>query len=161
MLRGRLGAYRERIRTEFRAVFAEHHTPTEIAGSFAFGIFVTTLPTFGVGILVFIVIAYRFDRVSKLALFASILILNPIAKWGVYAVSFWLGTHLLGPAPGVSPSGVTLAAGPDIAVRVLVGTLILAVSFAAIGYVVVYRVVIEYRRRELELVDVVVDELTD
>lgn len=154
-------AFHARVEAAFNAAFAEAHTPREIAGSFAFGTFVTTLPTFGTGLLLFVAIAYRFDRVSKLALFVPVVILNPMAKWGVYAASFWLGSRLLGPAPGVSYTTLSVAAGPEIALRVLLGNVVLAVVFGAIGYVVVHRLVREYRRREFDLVELVAIEAVE
>lgn len=154
-MRWGLRASHARVKTAVNAAFAETHTPREIAGSFAVGTFVTTLPTLGTGLLLFVVIAYRFDRVSKLALFLPVVILNPMAKWGVYAASFWLGSRLLGSTPGVSRTTVSFAAGPELVLRLLVGNLILAVVFATLGYVVVHRLAREYRRREFDLVDLV------
>ena len=96
MFREKLSSYRAGIKAEFEAISAEDHPPHDIAASFAIGIFITSLPTLGTGLLLFLVIAYLFERVSKIALFASVLVLNPVAKWGVYAASFWIGALLLG-----------------------------------------------------------------
>lgn len=90
MLRERAAAHRAEIRSELEAISAEDHPPHDVAASFATGVFITTLPTLGTGLLLFGVIVYLFDRVSKVALFASVLVLNPAAKWGVYVASFWL-----------------------------------------------------------------------
>ena len=151
MIRRRVARTRERVRTKLEAAFVEEHTPQEVAVSFAIGVFLTALPTLGVGLLVFVVLAAVFERLSKLALFASVLILNPVVKWGVYATSFWLGTRLLGPAPGVTLDGVSPSAGPEILLRLWVGNLILAAVFAVIGYAVALRLVNEYRRRAGDL----------
>lgn len=153
MFRERLSSYRIRVRSELDAAFAEEHPPHDVATSFAIGVFVTTLPTLGAGLLLFVAIAYLFDRISKLALFASVVVLNPVVKWGVYAVSFWLGTRLLGPVSGVTVSEVSFSAGPEIAVRLLVGNLILAVVFTVVGYVVVLRLVREFRRRDIDVAE--------
>lgn len=157
-MRGGLRAFYTRVRTAFEAAFAEAHTPHEVAGSFAFGTFITTLPTLGTGLLLFVAVAYRYDRVSKLALFVPVVILNPLAKWGVYAASFWIGSHLLGPTPGVSRTAISFSAGPEIVLRLLVGNVVLTVVFATLGYVVVHRLVREYRRREIDLIDLVAAE---
>lgn len=158
MIRRRLAAYHRRIRARFEAAFEESHTAHEIAASFGFGTFVTTLPTLGTGLLLFVAVAYRFDRVSKLALFVPVVVLNPIAKWGVYAASFWLGSRLLGPTRGATFTDVSFSAGTEVALRLLVGNVVLAVVFACVGYVVVHRLVREYRRREIDLVDLVFEE---
>lgn len=157
MIRGRLTAYRRRIRSKFEAAFVESHTPHEIAASFTVGTFVTALPTLGAGLLLFVAVAYRFDRVSKLALFVPVVILNPVAKWGVYAASFWVGSRPLGPAGSATLAGVWIPASREIAVRLLVGNVVLAAGFACVGYVVVHRLVREHRRREIDLVEFVFD----
>lgn len=158
MLRRRLAAYRDRVRAEFEAAFEQAHTPHEIATSFAIGTFVTTLPTLGTGLVVLVVVAYRFGRLSKLALFVPVVLLNPLAKWGVYGASFWLGSRLLGPTGGVALTDVSLSASREIAIRLLVGNVVLAVVFACVGYAVVLRLVREHRRRELDLVELVFEE---
>lgn len=161
MISRRLGAYRDRVRTTFEEAFAESHTPHEIAASFGFGTFVTALPTLGTGLLLFVVVAYRVERVSKLALFVPVVLLNPMAKWGVYGASFWLGSRLLGRADGVTFADLSLSASREIALRLLVGNVVLAVVLAGAGYVVVHRLVREYRQREIDLVEMVLDEPAD
>jgi uncharacterized protein len=153
MLRERVTAYRRAVRSELEAVSAEDHPPHDIAASFAIGVFITALPTLGTGLLLFVAIVYLFDRVSKLALFASVVVLNPAAKWGVYAASFWIGTLLLGPVPGVSPADVSFGAGPGIVARLLLGNVLLAVVFTVIGYVLALRFVRAYRGHEIGIAE--------
>lgn len=150
MLRERGAAYRAEIRSELEAISAEDHPPHDVAASFATGVFITTLPTLGTGLLLFGVIVYLFDRVSKVALFASVLVLNPAAKWGVYVASFWLGALLLGPVPGITRSDVSFSAGPDVVARLLVGNAVLSVLFTLVGYVIAFRFVRAYRRRAID-----------
>lgn len=134
-----------RIRDELERSFAEHHTPREVAGSFSLGAFITMLPTLGTGLLLFVVIAYVSDRVNKIALFASVIVFNPVVKWGVYAASFTLGVLILGPVEGVSLQQVSLSAGPEIVIRLLVGNLVLAVVATVASYFIVYRLTVKYR----------------
>ena len=157
MLPERIVAYRERVRAALETAFEVERPPNDVAASFAVGVFITALPTFGAGLLLFVVLATAVDRISKLALLASVVVLNPVVKWGVYAASFWLGNRILGPAPGTTLSEVSFSAGPDIVARLLVGNLILAVVFTVVGYVVVLRLVCAFRRRRIELEDAVPD----
>jgi len=162
MIRARVGKYLERIREELRKTFAEEHTSGELAGSFALGTFITMLPTLGVGLLVFVVIAFVFDRVSKIALFASVVVFNPVVKWGVYAASFTLGVLLLGPVEGVGLGDVSLSAGPEIVIRLWVGNLILAVVATVISYVAVYRLAVAYERTQAgRVIDEAVEEVVE
>ena len=162
MVPARIGEYVERIREELRKTFAEEHTPRELAGSFSIGAFITMLPTLGGGLLAFVVIAFLFDRVSKIALFASVVVFNPVVKWGVYVASFTLGVLLLGPVEGVGLGDVSLSAGPEIVARLVVGNLILAVIATVISYVAVYRLAVAYERTQVgEIVDGAVEEVVE
>ncbi|THE66677.1 DUF2062 domain-containing protein [Salinadaptatus halalkaliphilus] len=162
MGRGRIGRYTERVRGELHDAFREDFTPRELSGSFAIGAFITMLPTFGIGLVAFVAIGYVFGWVSKLALFASVLVFNPAVKWGVYAASFALGTILLGPVEGVSAAGVSFSAGPDIVVRLLVGNLILAVLATILSYVVVYRFARRYQSTAVaETIDETLEEIAE
>ena len=128
-------------------MLAEEHTPHEVAGSFAFGVFVTSLPTAGTAFLVFVAVAYLSERASKLALAASLVVFNPPVKWAVYGASFWLGERLLGPIPGDALASPTLSAGTDVLVRQLFGNVVLAVVLSVMGYFAVRWLVRSYRRR--------------
>lgn len=162
MLRGRADEYADRIREALHDAFTEDHTPREVAGSFAIGTFITMMPTWGTGVLLFFVIVYITDRVSKIALFASVVVFNPVVKWGVYAASFALGVFLLGPVPGVSLTDVSPSAGPEIVIRLLVGNLILAIIATVLAYVIVYRLVVRFRESPVgETIDKALEEIGD
>lgn len=146
MIRRRVGSYRDAFRAELRAVFAEDHPPHLIAASFAIGAFVTTLPTFGSGLLVLAAIGYRYAWANWLALFAAVAVLNPVAKTGVYVASFSIGTVLLGPDPGLVHPELSLVAGRAVLVRLLLGNVILAIVFAGAGFLLTQYGVTAVRR---------------
>jgi len=150
MLRSRVAEARRRVRERLVEAFVKEYTPREVAFSFGLGVFITALPTLGTGLLLFVVLGYLFERLSKLAMFASVIPLNPAVKWGFYAASFSLGTILLGPAPGVSFDGVSLSAGPHLLARLWLGNLILATICAVVAYVVGLRLIVEFRERARE-----------
>jgi uncharacterized protein (DUF2062 family) len=137
----------DEVRSEVHDALRKQHTPEQVASSFALGVFITALPTLGVGVLAFFLIAYLFENVSKIALFASVIVLNPVVKWGVYGTSFWVGSSILGPVEGISVSDVSLAAAPGVVSRLLVGNLLLAVLLTGAAYIGAYRLTVEYRRR--------------
>lgn len=151
MVRERVIAYVGRVTSALEDAFAEDHPPNDVAASFAIGVFITSLPTLGTGLLMFVALAALFDRISKLALLASVVVLNPVVKWGVYAVSFWLGVRFLGPVPGATPSDISFSAGPEIVLRLLVGNLILSVIFTVVGYLLALRLVRSIRKRDIEI----------
>jgi len=147
-IRGYLRSISTELRLELEAALDGEYTPKQVAGSFAIGVFITSLPTLGIGLLFFFVISHLFAGVSKLALFSSVVVLNPAAKWGVYGASFWVGSALLGPVEGVTRSDVSISAAPEVVVRLLVGNLVLAAVFTVLAYVVAYRLTAAYRQKD-------------
>jgi uncharacterized protein (DUF2062 family) len=147
MISTRIRQSRDRIRSELESAFIEEYTSQEVALSFGIGLFITALPTLGTGFLLFAALLYLFKRLSELAMLASVLVLNPFVKWGVYASSYWLGGRLLGPVP-LAFDGDILAASPDVLLRLWVGNLVLAVVFSAVGYLIALRVAVDLRRRK-------------
>ena len=138
-----------RLRAALGRALREEHTPHEVAASFSLGTFITMLPTLGTGLISFVFLVSLTDRLSKIALFASVLVFNPVVKWGVYALSFTIGVFLLGPVDGVSPSNVSLSSGSDIVTRLLVGNVILALLVMPISYVAAYRVAVRMSASDL------------
>lgn len=158
----RASKYVGRIRRELHSSFTEDYTPRQIAGSFALGTFITMLPTWGLGVLVFFALLKLFDWINKIALFASVLVFNPVVKWGVYASSFTLGFVLLGPVEGFGIGDTpSFDAGSEIVVRLLVGNTILAVIATVVAYVVVYRLVVAYNRKEIPVVEETVEQFVE
>ncbi|MFC5135827.1 MULTISPECIES: DUF2062 domain-containing protein [Haloferacaceae] len=160
MILRRTNEWIARVKTEIQHSFGEEYTVRETAGSFSVGVFITMLPTLGTGLLVFVVLAWAFDRINRAALVASVVVFNPAVKWGVYAASFTLGVAILGPVPGVTPAevgDVSFAAGPEIVVRLVVGNVILAAVAAVPSYVVCYRLVEAYRARDIDVVETVTE----
>ncbi|SDE91917.1 hypothetical protein SAMN04488067_10176 [Halorubrum xinjiangense] len=157
MIRRRAEAAFGRAAAAVRRSFTEEHTSRETAGSFSVGVFITMLPTLGTGLLAFVALAWLSERVNRIAMFASVIVFNPAVKWGVYGASFALGTAILGPVPGATPATVSLAAGPGIVARLLVGNLILALAAAGASYVVCHRLVSAHAIRETSLAATVAD----
>ncbi len=158
----RVRAYASRIRTALHDSLTQDSTPREIALSFAVGTFITMLPTFGLGLVVFVVLGRLFGWVNKIALFASVLVFNPAVKWGVYAASFALGFVLLGPVAGFAVGDTpSLGDGSEIVLRLLIGNAILAVVATGLSYVVVYRLIVVYERRSPPIIETVVQEAVE
>ncbi|ELZ96749.1 hypothetical protein C440_03208 [Haloferax mucosum ATCC BAA-1512] len=146
-----IASIRDRIRSGLEHAVAADHTPHEIAASFAFGVFVVAMPTAGTAFALFALVAYFVERANKLALAATLVVFNPPVKWAVYGASFWLGSYLLGPVPGVSAADVSLDAGFDIVLRQLLGNTVLAVVLAIVGYGLVLQLVSVYCNRSERL----------
>ncbi|WP_138007044.1 DUF2062 domain-containing protein [Halalkalirubrum salinum] len=147
MLKGRLAAYRARVRSALEAAFNESHTPHEIGLSFAIGIFITTLPTLGLGYGVFVVLAYFFSWVNKLALIAAAIVLNPATKPFVHAASYQISGFFFSPRTVEPFNIVLLDAAVNIVRRILIGNLIIATVLSIVSYLLVRKLTIGYRAR--------------
>jgi len=123
----------DEVQSRLRAAVASGRPLHDVAGSFGFGLFLVALPNFGLSLLILGVIGYRLDRADPRAFTAAALILNPVVKSSVYVASFLLGAALLGPVPG-GFSGISLEMGRHVLARLVVGNLLIATTFALLGY---------------------------
>jgi uncharacterized protein (DUF2062 family) len=128
------GEYSRRFQARLRRAFTQEHPPHQTAMSLSLGLFLMALPNLGVSVLLLGAVGYRYDWINRLALLASVMVLNPLAKGTVYILSFGIGSAILGPVPGVSASDVSLSAGADVLTRLLVGNVLFAAGLAAVGY---------------------------
>lgn len=158
---GRPGDVWERVRSDLVTALLEEQSPHVVAVSFAIGVFITALPTLGTGLLAMAALVYLVSYVNRVALFASVVVLNPIAKGGVYVASFGLGRYVLGPVPGVGAAEISLTAGPAVAARLLLGNLLLAVVFTVAGYVLARRTIATARRRRDSSTDYALESVSD
>lgn len=156
MIGARLSAYRDRVREALEAAFSENLPPTDVAASFAFGVGVAALPNFGLALVAFAALAYHVERVSNLALLAAGVVMN-LVKGAVFAASIWLGSLILGPAPGAASSALSPSVGPAVLLRLFVGNVLIAAVVSVAGYVAALRFVRELRRRDAEPVDALPD----
>lgn len=115
---------------------AVEQPPHLVGVSFAIGLFVATLPTPGLDTVTLVAIGWRFEWANRWAFGLALAILNPVVKSFVYVGSFALGTALLGPGGGAAGLELSLAAGPHILSRLVVGNVIIAVVVAGTGYLV-------------------------
>ena len=164
MPRRRLSAYRSRLAERLAAAFREDRPPRDVAATFGFGVFVASLPNFGVALALFAALGYWVERVSGLALVAAVVVMNPPVKWAVYLVSLWVGNRLLGPTEatvsGLSVS-TTASVGPSVLLRLFVGNLLVSALLGVAGYLLALRFVRELRRRDAELGDRLAESLPE
>ena len=155
----RLTRLRQRVRTAVEASFDDDQPPAEIAGSVAIGVFLTTLPTLGGNLLVMAALAARIAWINPAALFSSGIVINPLVKWGVYAVSVPIGVALLGPIDGGLSIDLSLSGNRPVLIRLVVGSSIIAVLGSLLSYWLVRRMVVAHRRREIDVVEELADTM--
>ncbi|MWV39321.1 DUF2062 domain-containing protein [Natrialba sp. INN-245] len=146
MLWERFARYRDRVRRELTDAFREEHTPHQVASSFAIGIFVTALPTGGLGVGLFFVFVSIWSWISKPAIFASVAVLNPFVKPAVYVASLQTGATVLGTDP--IPLEETAAESAwAVARQLVIGNLVIAVGLSVVGYTIVLHLTRAHRSR--------------
>lgn len=148
MIRDRLAVYRDRVRRELTAAFAENHTAHEVAFSFSIGLFVTSMPTGGLGLGLLAILAYWYAWASKTAMFAAVVVLNPFVKPAVYVASYQLGSTFLGSDQLVTVEHELIDTVIELVQFLLVGNIILGLAMSGIGYLVVLHLTRSYRKRD-------------
>ncbi len=150
MFRRRLSRYRTAVARELTRAFEAEHTPHQVAASFAVGVFVTAMPTGGLGIGLFFLLVRLWPWVDRVAIFASVLVLNPLVKPLVYAVSLQIGVLVFGIEP-ITPFGVTaLDYAATVLALLLFGNLLVALVLSATSYLLVRELTVSYRRRRAD-----------
>lgn len=139
MVLRRVEHLRDRLKRDLSDALGEEHTPQEVAVSFSIGIFVTALPTGGLGLGLFVIMAYLWEWVSKTALLTAVVVLNPLVKPVVYLASFQVGSLLIGSEPVVTAEHSSVNSVLLIVQQILIGNLIIAAVLAGVSYVVVLR----------------------
>lgn len=150
-----LSAFKQKILAELKKSFHEEKTPHQIAFSFSIGVFVTALPTLGLGLLFFAYLISKYQWVSRLAIFSSALIFNPLVKPFFYIASINIGGLLIDGRLSLSGDPETLL------LYLLVGSLITAAILAVLGYLLALKAVKKYRKENLEVVQDIEDVVED
>ncbi|AFZ71828.1 DUF2062 domain-containing protein [Natronobacterium gregoryi] len=150
MLRDRLEVYRDRVRRKLLAAFREERTPHQVAASFALGIFLTALPTGGLGVGLFFVFTSLWSWISTPAIFASVAVLNPFVKPVVYVASFQLGGVVLG-TPPLYASDFSAETAQTAIHQLIVGNILVAVVLSGAAYLLLLYLARNYRWRTCQL----------
>lgn len=155
MFRERLERYRDRAKYGLARAFQEGHSPHEVAASFAIGIFITALPTGGLGIGLFFVFGYWWSWINKPAIFSSVAVCNPFVKPAIYVASLQVGAIVLGTGGLLPIGGTTAESLVTVTHQFVIGTLLIAAVLSTLGYAVVWHLIRTYRREADEHAEVI------
>ncbi len=157
---GRFGEYQERVKNELEKALKEEHTPRETAFSAALGTFVTVIPSLGLGVVFFLVISRIFDRINKLALFACVVVFNPVVKYPIYIVSYSIGTVLTRSSPPEEALEVALASqAVDATQTMIIGNLFLASVLSIVAYIAVLEASKKYEQTGLDIGEEIAEKI--
>ncbi len=144
-----------KIKAELKEAFEEEHTPHQTAASFAIGVFITSLPTLGTGLLLFGVLTYFFKWINRIALFSSVLVLNPFVKPFFYVSSIALGGAII----GVGGYGPTLEPATSVLLFLIVGNLIIAAILSLVSYFLILELMKRFEEDKKHIIEEI-EEIT-
>lgn len=145
----------QQLRQDFTELVTGGCSPHLVAASFAVGMFITVLPTMGLGLVVFLVLLRTTDWVNEVALFSTLVVVNPVTKLGIYYGSYRIGEFLFGPAdPTVAAGTGIVFLITDLVKRLVIGNVIIALLLALGSYGVVRLITAWYQRRHLARITV-------
>lgn len=122
-----------------------HHTPHQIATGFAIGLFLSILPTFGLGMILALAISIK-KKYNLLATYLGSLIVNPFTAVFIYTFNFTVG-NALSANPLPTPSSFTMSMIPSIAFQLYLGSILVASVISYLSYHIIIKI-IKYHRNK-------------
>jgi uncharacterized protein len=124
--------------------------PDEIGRGMALGLFVGFTPTFGVQMLLALLFAFLF-RQNKIAAIIGVWVTNPVTAPFIYGLEFQVGRLFLGMSPHSShlPHELSWSMGLQVGGPILLGSLIVGLPIAIIGYSLTVRFIPSLRQARI------------
>lgn len=136
---------KHKLKKTIEHIIHDNVTPNQIALGFTLGLALSIIPTFGIGMIVALVLAWLLDY-HLIATYLGTLVVNPFTAPAVYLFDYSIGASILG-APSVSEFAFSLHTLGNIAVELYLGSLIVAAVACGISYLVVFELVYYYRKQ--------------
>ena len=139
----------EQLKQRAKAILALDSHPAHIAAGFAVGVFISITPFFGIHTPMAIGAAFLF-RLNKLTPITGAWVNTPFTVVPVLIASFKLGEYLLGNKPrpfNVNFDQLSWAAIRPYADAILLGSSVIGLVAAVIGYFICYWLVVRFRKR--------------
>ncbi|MFH1590324.1 MAG: DUF2062 domain-containing protein [archaeon] len=137
MTSGKRKGFKAWLRKHYEVLLSIRSSPHEIAIGAAIGTFIAILPTPGFNILLGMLALLVYPKASKISLFLTMAILNPLIIWPLYGASITLGNLIFGNAPVIEYQLTLLEQAFHFSRRFLVGNAIIALASALMVYVIV------------------------
>lgn len=144
---------REQLKQRFTAILALDSHPGHIAAGFAVGVFISITPFFGLHTAMAVAAAFLF-RLNKLTTITGAWINTPLTVPPVLIACYKLGAWLLGET--ARPFSVTTLEWDYLkgyAEALLLGSAVIGLAAAAVGYGLCYWLVVRFRRKDPALAE--------
>jgi len=113
---------------------------------FAVGTFIAILPTFGLGIFIGLLVLLIFKKISKISMFISFAIWNPLVLILLYPLAHNIGNIILSPFPTTNFKFEILNQLFIYTGRFILGSLILATTVSIICYLILFYTIKKYQK---------------
>ena len=123
-----------RLKNHFKEVINIKKSPSSIALGFAVGTFIAILPTFGLGLIIGLIIVLIFKKVSKLSLIAAFIFWNPFMLVPIYLFSYKIGDILMSAFPITKLRFELFNNAYNFTLRFLIGNFIIAFTASVLSY---------------------------
>lgn len=149
----RIKEYKENLKKHFEEVMRIKASPHSIASGFTIGTAISIFPTFGLGILIGLLVLLIFKKVSKISMFAAFVIWNPLINLSLYGLAYSIGDFLLKGAPITSYGISSLNEVYAYSSRLLAGNLIILTVVIPLSYAITYYLAKKYQRQYKEFIE--------
>lgn len=119
-----------------------------IAMGFSLATLIAILPTPGFGLFLALFIALFFKKINKVAIVASFAFWNPLALAPIYWLSFILGDSLYQPDPSMHFDLAIFNQLYHYSGKFILGNATIAITFAILGYMLIYTLAHNYLRKK-------------
>ncbi|MDX2479161.1 MAG: DUF2062 domain-containing protein [Desulfuromusa sp.] len=125
--------------------------PDAIGRGMALGLFIGFTPTFGVQVFLAILLAFLL-RQNKIATFVGVWVTNPLTAPLIYGLEYKIGRLLLG-MPHLHADrfndGLSWSLGAQVGAPLLLGSVVLGIPVAIIGYSMTVRLIPSLRQMKI------------
>lgn len=140
------------LRDKLRGVLSVNDSPRKIAISFAIGIFIGMSPILGLHTVLGLAAAWAF-RLNKFVTIVGVYVTNPWTIVPIYTFATWFGGKLMGIKdiiPDIQWNNLTFSylvnEMKPLLLPFVLGTTVIGLLSAVIGYIVVYKAVVKSRK---------------
>ena len=136
---------KRKLKHTLQNIIHENVTPNQIALGFVLGLTLSIIPTFGIGMLLAIVIAWLFDY-HLISTYLGTLVVNPLTAPAIYLFNYSIGVSIVN-VPSVSNFTFTFATLRDVAFELYVGSVVVALISGIFSYLLIYEMIQFYRKK--------------
>lgn len=140
---------KDKLKKHFKEVLELKTSPHSIAMGFATGTLIAILPTFGLGIFIGLLVLLIFKKISKISMFISFAIWNPLVLTLLYPLEYGIGNLILSDFPVTKFKFEILNQLFVYTGRFLLGSLILSMAVSFICYFLLLYCITKYQKEKL------------